>query len=159
MINSIKLYNPNFYGKNNKQIKKQKKEAMSSDFYEQANTDFDKENALKVVSQRIKSMPQLMDSLFGTISWYLQGLTSRNNFIEIYQDEAVPFYKRLHTGVNKEEYAQNYAPEIETLKDISASTEKYKKADYTAKELDAEIENSVDKYVNTEINRKVNFII
>ena len=176
MINKINILSPSFGTQNKNKIKNTQSKyssnfnnvnfstkkgcnKMTSDRYEQINPEFDKDNAILVVKKRIKGMPMMMDRLFGLISEYLSGDLTRKAFVDTYQDEAIPLYKRIDLGKNREAYKEAYKPEIVVIKNLSTSASQYKDSKIDEKQFDSNLEQNVDEYVNTELTRKVRFTV
>lgn len=140
-------------------IKREKHKMNTSKNYCKVNPEFNKNEALKILDKRLKTLPQYMDSICALTGQYINGQMDADTFAARYLDLTVPFYKRIKFGEAKEEYCTNYKPEISMIKKISAVVSDYnlKKTDKLT--LDSTTESAVEKYINTPIKRDKIFII
>ena len=101
--------------------------------------------------ERIKTMPRMMDNLFCLVGGYLVGNVPLSIFVKDYLDNAVPVYKRIAAGIDKEEYAQVYQHEIDMLHDVSAACDAYQRGAEGTHEL---IVAAYNRYMRVDLTRK-----
>ena len=156
MINKISFNIPCYKGKNSQRkqnVTYKRENYMSENNYNNINADFNSEKSLKIISDRRKTMPAMMDRIFGIITGYLSKFLTKNNFTKMYQDEVVPLYKRIELGTNKEAFAESYKHEISAMHSISEITDKYSKKSISDNEFDNQLEKVINKYTNSEVER------
>ena len=76
---------------------------------------------------RVKDMPQMMPALFNITMYYLERGLPLSDYVSTFLDSAVPLYKRIACGVDKEAYAESYRHEIAMLHELSAACDAYQR--------------------------------
>lgn len=113
---------------------------------------------LALFNKKIKGLPIGMDGIMVILGRYLSDNVPCKEFSEIYLNRTPFLFKRIEFGTDKEEYSQNYKPEIDLIKAVNPLCNDYLNNKISQKDLDNSLEKLVENYVKTEHKRERLFI-
>jgi len=114
--------------------------------YQKVNPNFDSEKIERIVKTKIPVLPNSLNGFIKMPINYTKGFMTSDDFANAYTDLFPIFYKRIQLSPDSHLFRKNYAPEVETIKDITLSCSDYLEKNISPMGFDRKIEHSLEKY-------------
>lgn len=125
---------------------KQEGNEMSEKYNSNYNLDEEMKKTIDSFSEKKSKLPLCFDLVFGSTMGYLKNNIDARTYSEIFVTEAPFVFQTEQYGVNKENFAQKYAKEIDLVKQLSSICDSFKNSECSVSDFDSQVSAAIKDY-------------